>query len=428
MSEEQKTDLQKAHKILIVLKKYHYKARLVGGCVRDRLLGHEPKDYDVATDALPEEVIEALESEGIKVIPTGLDHGTVTAVLDETAFEITTLREDVATDGRRAVVKFSKSFEVDAARRDFTINALSEDLSGKVYDYFDGEEHLKKRELVFVGDSETRIQEDYLRILRLFRFQARFAFQFDEALLLVLKRNLCGLKKVSQERITSELEGLLKAPYPVQALKGLFEVGLMKQLLPFVTEKAKKNILTFTASIQKDPVAEPFLHLFSSFFVFSLGCDKDPSAGNKIDRECRRMRLSKLVQSQIESLVLGFRKVCDGFKDQADLLLFAKSCLKKSHEDFFRDVCIPFWMHMSTFSECCKQSQENLTGYLLTYMKNKDKLHTPPPLSARELMKLLSLEPGPELGKAMELQLRLYLNGEVLDKESVKKYLNVFSP
>ena len=149
--------------------------RYVGGAVRDDLLGLPVSDIDLATRLRPDEVVARLEAAKIKAVPTGIDHGTVTAVSDGHPFEITTLRRDVSTDGRRAVVDFTDDWEQDAARRDFTINALSADpLTGELFDYFGGLEDLKTRHVRFIGDPLQRIAEDHLRILRFFRFHARF--------------------------------------------------------------------------------------------------------------------------------------------------------------------------------------------------------------------------------------------------------------
>ena len=152
-------------------------ARFVGGCVRDALLGgttDQGVDLDVATPLLPEEVIERLEAAEIKAIPTGLKHGTVTALVEGQPYEITTLRKDVACDGRHADVQFTDDFELDARRRDFTINAMSTDRRGQLFDYFGGWEDLKAGRIRFVGDADERVREDYLRILRFFRFYARY--------------------------------------------------------------------------------------------------------------------------------------------------------------------------------------------------------------------------------------------------------------
>jgi tRNA nucleotidyltransferase/poly(A) polymerase len=186
--------------------------RLVGGAVRDALLGLEPKDLDLASDATPQETVAVAERHGLRVIPTGLQHGTVTVVMGDTPFEITTLRRDVETDGRHAVVEYVRDFRVDAGRRDFTINALSADLStGQVHDYFDGVDDLRNGRVRFVGDPAERIEEDYLRILRFFRFRTRFKTTEAEDLdqLGAVADGAHGLFRISGERIWAEMEKIL---------------------------------------------------------------------------------------------------------------------------------------------------------------------------------------------------------------------------
>ena len=156
-----------------VFKNNKHEMRIVGGAVRDIALGKSPKDIDFATDATPDEMMEILDKAGIRHKPTGLEHGTITAILDNEPFEITTLRADTETDGRHAKVEFVKSWKEDAKRRDLTYNAMSMDIEGNVYDYFGGMDDLQDKVSKFVGDAEERITEDYLRILRYFRFQGR---------------------------------------------------------------------------------------------------------------------------------------------------------------------------------------------------------------------------------------------------------------
>ena len=197
--------LKAAHLVLKALEKAGFEGRLAGGCVRDRLLGKTPLDFDIATTATPEEVCNIFKQKDFKTIPTGIDHGTITVVYKSIALEITTLRKDVATDGRRATVAFGSSFEEDAMRRDFTINALFENHQGEIFDYNGGRKDLKERKLVFVGVAEDRIKEDYLRILRFFRFWAQLEFTPDADALKAIEKLYEGISIVSVERITQEM-------------------------------------------------------------------------------------------------------------------------------------------------------------------------------------------------------------------------------
>ena len=189
--------------------------RVVGGCVRDAVLGRTVTDIDLATPIPPETVKTALEDSGIKAVPTGMDHGTVTAVIDGKGYEITTLRRDVETDGRRAVVAFTDDWREDAARRDFTFNAMSASPDGRVYDYFGGLADAEAGRVRFVGDPAARIGEDYLRVLRFFRFQAWYGRRPpDESTLNALAAGVPGLGRLAAERVRSEVVRWLAAPDP----------------------------------------------------------------------------------------------------------------------------------------------------------------------------------------------------------------------
>ena len=208
--------------------------RYVGGAVRDTLMGLPVKDIDMATPLEPAEVIARLTAAGIRNVPTGLAHGTVTAVIAGGPVEITTLRRDVSTDGRHATVAFSHSWQEDAARRDFTINALYADPATlAVYDYFGGLDDLAARRLRFIGAAEARIREDYLRILRYFRFQARFgSLPADPEAEQACAALAPGMKGLSRERIASELMALLALPDPAPTVARMAELGVLREILP----------------------------------------------------------------------------------------------------------------------------------------------------------------------------------------------------
>lgn len=219
--------------VLTSLEQAGYTARAVGGCVRDALLGREVGDIDIATDARPETASAILESAGMKVVPTGIDHGTVTAVLEGEPVEVTTLRTDVETHGRHATVAFTADWIADAERRDFTVNALYAGLDGRVYDPVGGWPDLQARRIRFIGDAEARIQEDALRILRFFRFFAWFGQPPpDEEAMAACRGRRDDLKNLSAERIQTELLKLLAAPDPLAALEAMDEAAVMAVLFP----------------------------------------------------------------------------------------------------------------------------------------------------------------------------------------------------
>ncbi|MEM9600605.1 MAG: CCA tRNA nucleotidyltransferase [Pseudomonadota bacterium] len=209
--------------------------RFVGGCVRNSLWGEAVADIDFATQLEPDAVMAALKAAKIKVVPTGIAHGTLTAVVNGKPYEITTLRRDVETDGRRAVVAFALDWVEDARRRDFTVNALYASAEGEIFDPTgQGLDDIEARRFRFVGEAEDRVREDYLRILRLFRFMAWYGrdAKIAKAALTACRENRSGLRSLSAERIWSELKKLLSAPDPVRSVRIMLQQELLETLLP----------------------------------------------------------------------------------------------------------------------------------------------------------------------------------------------------
>ncbi len=221
-------------RLLAALDAARGETRFVGGCVRDTLLGLDASDVDLATRIAPDEVIRRLGKARIKAVPTGLAHGTITAVIAGKPVEVTTLRRDVATDGRRATIAYTGDWREDAARRDFTINALSADpASGEVFDYFDGLADLEAGRVRFIGDPLQRIAEDHLRILRFFRFHARFGTgEPDPAGLAACAARANDLMALSRERIADELLKLLALPDPTETVRLMIAHGIFLPVLP----------------------------------------------------------------------------------------------------------------------------------------------------------------------------------------------------
>ena len=224
-----------------VLEGAGYQALFVGGCVRNALLGAAVSDVDISTDAQPEIVTILAEKAGFKVVPTGIDHGTVTVIAQGVPHEVTTFRRDVETDGRHAVVAFSTDVAEDAARRDFTMNALYADARGAVIDPLGGLPDLLARRLRFVGDPETRIREDYLRILRFFRFHAWYADPeggMDAEGLAACAALSAGIETLSAERVGAEVKKLLTAPDPAPAVASMAQAGVLGLVLPGADARA----------------------------------------------------------------------------------------------------------------------------------------------------------------------------------------------
>jgi len=224
--------------------------RWVGGAVRDTLLGGGAKDIDAATPLPPAEVITRLDRADIRSVPTGIDHGTVTAVLEGGHVEITTLRKDVSTDGRRATVAYTDDWREDASRRDFTINALYADpVTGELFDYFGGLDDLREGRVRFIGDARERIREDHLRILRYYRFQARFGSELDREAEEACSELAPMLKGLSRERVGWELQNLLSVDDPTSTIVRMFQQGVLGIVLP---ETGDREIVAVERLIQAE--------------------------------------------------------------------------------------------------------------------------------------------------------------------------------
>jgi poly(A) polymerase len=264
--------------------------RYVGGAVRDDLLGLAVSDIDFATRLRPEEVIARLEAAHIKAVPTGIEHGTITAVADGQPAEVTTLRADVATDGRRATVAFTDDWMADASRRDFTINALYADPEdGEVHDYFGGLDDLKAGRVRFIGDPLTRIAEDHLRILRFFRFHARFGKgEPDAAALAACTARANDLMALSRERIADELLKLLALAEPAATVALMSARGILKPVLPEI-DGAERLAALIAAEVEGGFDPDPMRRL-------SALLPRDPDTAETI---AARLKLSNKARKRI---------------------------------------------------------------------------------------------------------------------------------
>ena len=244
-------------RIFSLLVEAGHAAYAVGGCVRNALLDEPVRDIDLSTSALPEVVMSLAEAAGLRSVPTGIEHGTVTVILDDEPYEITTFRRDVETDGRRAVVAFSDSIEDDARRRDFTMNALYADAAGDVHDPVGGLPDLRARRVRFIEDADQRIREDYLRSLRYFRFFAWYGDPcggLDEDALNAIARNLDGLESLSLERVGSEVKRLLEAPDPAPAVAAMRTTGVLGRVLPGADDTALGPLIALENGLAPDPI------------------------------------------------------------------------------------------------------------------------------------------------------------------------------
>lgn len=290
-------------------------ARFVGGIVRDTLLGTDANDIDIATRLAPAVVIERLRASGIKAVPTGIAHGTVTAVLPDGPVEVTTLRRDVATDGRHATVAFTDDWRADAARRDFTINALYADpASGAVFDYFGGLADLAAARVRFIGDPRQRIAEDHLRILRFFRFLARFGDAPDADGLAACAARANDLMALSRERIADELLKLLVAARAPAIVALMIDHGIFAPVLPEITSADR---LTRVAMIEGEAGLAP-----NAIRRLAALLPDDPALGDqlgarlKLSNAQRKRLIAALTPTLGPPHALGYRLGPDGAADR----------------------------------------------------------------------------------------------------------------
>jgi len=284
--------------------------RLVGGAVRDTLLALPVSDIDLATRLQPAEVMARLKAAGLKAVPTGLAHGTVTAVVGGRPVEVTTLRRDVETDGRHAVVAFTDDWRADAARRDFTINALFADpLSGEVFDYFGGEADIAARRIRFIGDPQARIAEDHLRILRFFRFHARFSDGAPDAQgLAACSARANDLMALSRERIADELLKLLGLPHPQATVAVMFAAGIFAPVVPEIDAAGVAALVRLVGEETRLGVAPDGLRRLAALLPAH-----PPRAGDV----ALRLRLSKAARARLSCAAA--RAAVDAQSDPAAL-------------------------------------------------------------------------------------------------------------
>ena len=265
--------------------------RWVGGCVRDTLLGLDVHDVDCATTHLPDAVMALCKDAGIRTVPTGIDHGTVTAVLAGGPVEITTLRHDVSTDGRRATVAFASDWREDAARRDFTINALfAHPETYKISDYFGGLDDLAARRVRFIGEAAERIREDHLRILRYFRFQARFGAQWDDAAVAACEALAATLKGLSRERVAMELLAICVLPDPHGSFAKMHELGVLGVILPEATQRNLDVLAELIAAEKAQGIAPHAIRRLAALLPALGAVAKDVAARLRLSR-AQRARL-----------------------------------------------------------------------------------------------------------------------------------------
>jgi poly(A) polymerase len=286
--------------------------KFVGGCVRKAVSGENIDDIDLATSLEPDEVKEKLVKENLKIIETGISHGTLTIILNNKSFEITTLRKDVLTDGRHAKVVFTKNWEEDASRRDFTINSIYADIEGRIFDPLNGIKDLQNGKIKFIGNVEERIKEDYLRILRYFRFFNQYSKEkHDENTIRIIKKNINGLNKISKERIFSELKKILSNENLYQLFLDIDSKEIIQNIFPqFLYYKRLKIINNFHKNLKNK---------YDKYLILaSLLLDKS----NNYEYFCHKYKTSNNVKDR-------FKNIFDNYENLKNKKFYQKENIKK---------------------------------------------------------------------------------------------------
>lgn len=419
---------------------YGYTTLAAGGFVRDYLLNIKPKDIDLATQALPLETYQILLENNIKVIETGLQHGTLTAVLDNTPYEITTLRVDQECLGRKANVEFVSSFEEDAKRRDLTINALFMDLETKqIYDYVGGQKDLLSKTLRFVGDPEKRIQEDYLRLLRYYRFAAKLGFILDDPSIAACKKYLPYLCYISQERIRDEFLKMLLEPYILDILEchKYLVTYLFPELIPSIDfpQNNKYHIYdVYTHTILgipylaqfKDPILSlaHLLHDAAKPLCFSLDdngvshfYDHQIRGEQLIDKIALRLKLSSNQTKKLRFIVKEHMRL------KGDLTPKSIRHLLKDCIDSYGSADIIFDLVKQNSADYLGMGQEKnpeeIEALINHELQKPQGVVLKSPLSGSEIMEKFNLTPSPKIKLIKEKLINYVIEGvlDINDKE-----------
>jgi poly(A) polymerase len=369
-------------KILDTINKYSSESeiRYVGGCIRKIIKKEIVDDIDLATNLNPQQVCEALKNNNINYYETGKEHGTITAVVNDYRFEITTLREDVKTDGRHAEVKFSMDWKKDASRRDFTINSIYSDFDGNLFDPFNGKEDLENGIIKFIGDTEKRIKEDYLRILRYLRFYLSYSTQkHDLKITKLIKRNLVGISNLSKERLLDELRKFVKSNILIKLSKDELSVELFRNIFPQL-----KNISLFSKpnSFAQSKLKEAdFIFLLSILII---------DGSDNTDYFIYKFNLSKKDQKRI--------KIIDNFyKEKISIKSFSEKNLNKVFHYYGKQSVVDI---LSYRIFTLKKVDKNLLNLISSF---QTKILPTMPISAKDLIEKYNIPEGKELGNKLKI-------------------------
>ena len=381
--------------LMAALKAGGIEVRFIGGCVRDSILKRPVKDIDLATPSDPQAVIKVLEQAGIKAIPTGIAHGTITAVIKKHHFEITTLRIDVKTDGRRATVKFTDDWTQDAARRDFTINTMSANDEGDIFDPYDGLNDLAKGRIRFVGEAESRINEDVLRMLRFFRFYAQYGRPpIDNEAMIACRKLSHRLVELSGERIRGELFRILMAPNTADIVALMRSEKILEHILPEAGDVGRLRALAWLVErgiimgeIETDPVRR------------LAALIKPRTNKEEIKNICSRLKFSKRESDHLLAIACaenaGDAPPINGLSGEQDI----RSACYMLGKDIVMDKALIEWAGEISITPHQKPGVTEKWKNVLSAIAAWQVVRFP--LKGRHGLDL-GLNPGPELGDALK--------------------------
>ena len=375
--------------------------RFVGGCVRKSLSGEIVDDIDLATSLVPEEVKKKLQAMNIRVIDTGITHGTVTAIVNNKKFEITTLRKDISTDGRHANVSFTKDWKDDALRRDFTVNAIYADIEGRIYDPVNGISDLKNGKIKFIGSSEKRIQEDFLRILRYFRFFLHYSkTDHDQEVVSSIKKNINGISKISNERIFDELKKIFKLKNLYNLFSNEYSREIFVNVFPQIKYYERLKVL--------ENLKKKIINKYDNILLLALSIIDE---SNDYEYFCHKYKTSNEIKERFKNISKNFEKIKNRKffkKDNINKLLYI------SKKDYAIDLLL--------FSVCVNKKIkisdiEELIEYILNYKTPKF------PISG-DYLKRYGYTSGPALGEKLKfLEEKWIENNFVIDQKIIEKSL-----
>jgi len=391
-------------KIFDVINKFspNSEIRFVGGCVRKILNKENIDDIDLATNLSPPQVCEALKNNNINFYESGIEHGTITAVIENYRFEITSLREDVKTDGRHAEVKFSTDWKKDASRRDFTINSIYSDIKGNLFDPFDGKEDLENGLIKFIGDPEQRIKEDYLRILRYLRFFLKYSNQKHNPLILkIIKKNLDGILNLSKERLLDELKKYTKYKVLTNLSKDKLSLELFNIIFPEI--KMIKHFTKLNTFAEKKVEEGDFIFLLSLLII---------DGTDNTDYFIYKFNISKKDQRRL--------KIIDQFyKKKITATSFSEKNLNKFFYFYGKEAVIDVLSYRLFF-------QKIIDKKLLNFIKLfQSKILPTMPIGAKTLMEKYDIPEGKNLGNKLKLIEEEWVNNNFqLSSKQIERIIN----